>query len=515
MTASWMSGYVADVAYTLGFYRELAPSFLNFACLMNGVEGPDLNRPLRYAELGCGRGYGTTLLAAANPEVEFLGIDFNPSHVAEARNLAARANIPNVTFLEMSFADAAESNDPALSNFDIVALHGIYTWVERPIREDIHHFLRRKLLAGGLVYNSYNALPGWATVGPIQQLVMEVARRSSRDSVAVIGEAQELLKSLVKHSSAFIVQNPGVKARVEGMEQQDRAYLAHEFLNSGWEPVYVTEAMKNFGEAKLTYIGSASLAENRIDLCVPKDLQDLVRNAPDPGMRELLKDYAINKQFRRDLYVRGPQRLSTHEQRRRVSQTPFISLLMSKSVPEKTKIPLGEISINKDVTEVVLGTIGDGIATGGEILAAAQQKSLNERDVLTAILLLVSAGSISPAHPVRSDDAGAAARRMNQTVMKITAAADTHRFLASPATGSAISAGFLDRIIGLGDFGPSGGTDIDIARQAFEALEAEGQVLRRDGQPVSKSDTEINAIAESVRDFRQQRLPRWRALGIV
>jgi SAM-dependent methyltransferase len=515
MTASWMSGYVADVSYTLGFYRELAPTFLNFACLMNGVEGPDLSRPLRYAELGCGRGYGTALLAAANPETEFLGIDFNPSHIAEARNLAARAKIPNVTFLEMSFADAAASDDPALSNFDIVALHGIYTWVERSVREDIHRFLHKKLQAGGLVYNSYNTLPGWATVGPIQQLVMEVARRSSRDSLTVIGETQELLKSLVKHSSAFIVQNPGVKVRVEAMEQQDRAYLAHEFLNSGWEPIYVTEALKNFGEAKLTYIGSASLAENRIDLCVPKDLQDLVRNAPDIGMRELLKDYAINKQFRRDLYVRGPQKLSANEQRRRISQTPFISLLSSKQAPEKVKIPLGEITINKEILDHVLETIGAGIATGGEIIATAPQKNLNERDIVTCILLLVNAGSISPAYPARPNDTGEAVRRINQTVMRMTAAADTHRFLASAATGSAISAHFLDRIIGLADFGPNGPSDVDLAAQAFDLLEVEGQSFRRDGKPILKTEAEIASIAESVKEFRQQRLPLWRSLGVI
>jgi SAM-dependent methyltransferase len=515
MTASWTSGYISDVEYTLGFYRELAPTYLNFACLMNGVEGPDLNRPLRYAELGCGRGYGTVLLAASNPNIEFLGIDFNPSHIAEARSLAERAKIPNVTFLEMSFADAAESNDPKLSNFDIVVLHGIYTWVERSVREDIHRFLLKKLLAGGLVYNSYNTQPGWATVGPIQQLVMEVARRSPRDSLAVIGEAQELLKSLIEHSSAFIVQNPGVKARVEGMAQQDRAYLAHEFVNSGWEPIYVTEVMKNFGEAKLTYIGSASLTENRIDLCVPKNLQDLVRKAPDAGMRELLKDYAINKQFRRDLYVRGPQRLSNHEQRRRLNQTPFISLLMSGQLPEKIKIPLGEISISKEITQVILNTLGDGVATGGDIIAAAQQKSLNDRDVVMCMLLLVGAGFISPAYPARPNDTSGSVARLNQTIMRITAASDTHRFLASSATGSAIKANFLDRIIALSDFGPGGANDVDIAHQTFDMLEAEGQVLRRDGEPIKKTDSEIEAIAKLVSDFREHRLPRWRALGVI
>jgi hypothetical protein len=273
--------------------------------------------------------------------------------------------------------------------------------------------------------------------------------------------------------------------------------------------------MAKLGEAKLTYVGSASLAENRIDLCVPKNLQSLVRSASDVGMRELLKDYAINKQFRRDLYVRGPQKLTKNEQRRRINQTPFMSLAMSGRLPDKIQIPLGEISLNAEITKVILDTIGDGIATGGEILAASQKQSLNDRDVVSCILLLVNAGSLSPAHPVQSADAGAASSRLNKTIMTLAAAADTHRFLASPATGSAISSSFLDRLTGLSDFESGGPSDIDIARQAFDTLDAEGQVLRLDGRPIKRSDVQIEAIAKLITDFRERRLPRWRALGII
>ena len=180
-----MSGYVADVTYTLGFYRELAPSFLHLTSIVNGVEGLKLAQPLRYCDLGCGRGYGTVLLAAANPDFEFVGIDFNPSHVAEARGLASRANVPNVAFYETGFGDAARSSDPKLSNFDVIGIHGVYSWVVPQVRGDIHQFIRDKLLAGGLVYNSYNTLPGWATAMPIQHLIMEHAQRSTRDSIKV------------------------------------------------------------------------------------------------------------------------------------------------------------------------------------------------------------------------------------------------------------------------------------------------------------------------------------------
>ena len=50
--ANWSSGYVVDVGYTYGFYRELTPSLLGFMALLQGVQSPDLSgSSLAYCEL--------------------------------------------------------------------------------------------------------------------------------------------------------------------------------------------------------------------------------------------------------------------------------------------------------------------------------------------------------------------------------------------------------------------------------------------------------------------------------
>ena len=264
MTPAWMSGYVSDIAYTLGFYRELAPSFLNYVCVINGVEGIPIGTPLRYCELGCGRGYGTTLLAAANPDIEFVGIDFNPLHINEARAFANRAGISNIAFIEISFGDAARSNDPLLAEFDIVALHGVFTWVSPKVRNDIIEFMRVRLVPGGLAYVSYNTLPGWAVLAPVQHILKEYAGHAAGDSLARIEKGIAVLKMLADKSSAYVARNPSVKARVEAFDNEDQRYLAHEFLNDNWQPIYITDALESLAEAKLTYVGSATIGENRL-----------------------------------------------------------------------------------------------------------------------------------------------------------------------------------------------------------------------------------------------------------
>src|SRR3546814_10811048 len=63
--------------------------------LLHGFRVPDARAPFRYLELGCGQGFGLCLLAALYPHGAFVGVDFNPEHIAHARELAHGAGLSN------------------------------------------------------------------------------------------------------------------------------------------------------------------------------------------------------------------------------------------------------------------------------------------------------------------------------------------------------------------------------------------------------------------------------------
>ncbi|MGA7986157.1 MAG: class I SAM-dependent methyltransferase, partial [Burkholderiales bacterium] len=154
---SWAEGYVVDVGYTHGYFRELAPAALRFAALLGGLRAIDAARPFTYYELGCGNGRSTMVHAACYPQGRFYGVDFNPLHVRNARELAQRAGLDNARFLENSFA---ELHGLELPEADFVCLHGVYSWINAENRRHVVEFVRRRLAPGGLVYLSYNCLPG-------------------------------------------------------------------------------------------------------------------------------------------------------------------------------------------------------------------------------------------------------------------------------------------------------------------------------------------------------------------
>jgi 2-polyprenyl-3-methyl-5-hydroxy-6-metoxy-1,4-benzoquinol methylase len=126
--ADWGSGYVTDKAYVHDFCRVQTPPMLALAALCGGAQAlGGAGEPLAYCDLGCGQGYTANLIAAVNPAAQVLGVDFNPSHVANARALAGAAGLANVSFRESSFEDIAA--DPDTPQFDIMAMHGVFSWI--------------------------------------------------------------------------------------------------------------------------------------------------------------------------------------------------------------------------------------------------------------------------------------------------------------------------------------------------------------------------------------------------
>ena len=116
--SDWSYGYVSEIDYTYGYYPELAPLRLRLAMLSKqqaSPQGSRQGRPMRYLELGFGQGLSLNVHAAAG-EGEFWGVDFNPTHTANARVLAD-ASGADLRLTDDDFAEFARRDD--LPEFDV------------------------------------------------------------------------------------------------------------------------------------------------------------------------------------------------------------------------------------------------------------------------------------------------------------------------------------------------------------------------------------------------------------
>jgi hypothetical protein len=79
------------------------------------------------------------------------------------------------------------------------------------------------------------------------------------------------------------------------MSERNANYLAHEFLNEHWTPFYSSDVADEMANAKLNFVGSATLAENHLELLGGDDLQAKVKAQPTQRLRQLFQDLAQNQ----------------------------------------------------------------------------------------------------------------------------------------------------------------------------------------------------------------------------
>lgn len=502
-------GYVTDIGYTAGFYREMAPSHLAFAAVLAGFSPGRALRPQRMLELGFGQGFGLALLAAANPDVIFEGHDFNPEHAHNAQRLAEQAGLANVHVSCVGFEAAAHDGD---QDVDVIAMHGVMSWVSRATQDAIVEIVRRRLRPGGLLYVSYNALPGWAPLAPIRDFIIDAKRSHPGRSEDQLALALDLLGELRRGNAHYFAMNPAAAQHFDQMLTMDRRYLAHEYLDEHWEPLSFSDVAARLSAADLSFVGTATLSESLDDYTVPRNSLPLLRRTEDRVFRETLRDVAANKLFRRDVFARNAVALSAAERRHLLAQFEFTPIVARERMSFRFFTPLGELVGN----EALYGPIADRLAsriTGFEELLRLPPFGEERINMLIECLtLLVHSGQVLPVTAPAVSDPSAAAR-FNRMVVAQAREGVIHDNLASPVTRSGIPVtdfGLLALAAWLD--GQAQNPDV-AARHGLAILTRLGRRPLKDRVAIDRDDEAVAFLAEHMN--LEQSIWALRRLGLV
>lgn len=514
--AQWDHGYVTDVTYTTNFYREITPVWLATTALLLGQRPPDLTRPFRYADLGCGHGFTTLVVAATCPQAEVWGFDFNPAHVEWANRLAGMAGLANVRFVETSFAELAGRPAADLPDFDIMVSHGVLSWISPENQRLLRDVVRQRLKPGGLAYISYNVTTGWGAMLPVRTLMRLMTEASPLRTDQGVAETLDFV-GRVKDAGALLFQNnPWLEARLADMRRHDPRYIAHEYLNRDWHPLMFVDVLDAMTEAKCSYIGSATLTDNIDTISGPPGIAPLLNAARDLRLRETLRDVGAAQNFRRDLYRRGTAPLSLAEQRDLLDAVHLAWVGQPVPDPITFSTPLGAVTGKPEVYQPLL----DALRRGPLSVQAAQSMGPFAGAPLVELLqafILLSAGNY--AHPIAPGGDSAAARQsaqaLNRAIATLNAAGGDVPRLAAPVIGSALQVDLLDTLV-LGALESGHPADADgLAAYVLATLDRCGRSLQRDGKAVTDAAEARPLAQERVRTTLAERLPVFRALGMV
>ncbi len=505
--SDWTDGYVADLTYTHGFYREQTPALLNLGAILRGHEPPAIDRPFTYCELGCGQGVTMSLLAAANPQGQFWGTDFNPSHAAWASKLTADAGITNAKFFDKSFAEFLDLDTP---DFDYVTLHGIYSWVSAENRQQIVNVISKKLKYGGVVYISYNALPGWASAMPLRQLLVEHASRSTEPSLQRVDKALAFIDQLRDSKAAYFGSNPTIGNRLDSMKKLSRSYLVHEYMNKDWTPFYFSQVAKELGAAKLSFAGSAHIGDHLDSVALPAKSNQMIEGIADPVLRETVRDYMLNQQFRRDIFLKGSTPLAPTRRQTLLRNFRFALTSPKEEVPLEVTFPIGKCKLVPDIYQPIIDTLAKGPATLGDLATLPALSKLDSSRLVQAMMIMVSGGHVSPALAAEGDAARKqVSDRMNGVVMERSAWSDDLKTMASPVVGSGVPVNRLDALFMLAHRNKK-----DPASFAWDILAPQGVKFLREGQQLKTPEENLAEMSVRAKDFDTKRRPIYRNLGI-
>ncbi len=418
-----LRGYVTDIPYLRDFKPMLAPAWLDHAALVCGVEPPARDHGFAWCDLGCGQGVTAAMLAATHPRGMFHGIDAMPAHIDHARRLAGEAGIGNVRFHLVDFAAAIDLDLPPL---DYIVAHGVYSWVDAASQDALRGFIDRQLKPGGLIYVSYNAMPGWARDLPFQRLVRELGRTALGDSAARFAAAAAIARSLADAgvpamASSFTLAE--LKARPEAYAP---GYLVHEFMHAGWQPLYVTEMRAAMAEIGLAPVGSATLSENFDRLVLSKAAAEILAPIADPDVRELVRDFFLDQRLRRDVFDRGNRRLGADERNSRLLASTLALARPASQIRDTTTTPGGERAYDPATARAIVAALAAGPRPLADLAPAP--------DLLDVALTLCAAGDAMPVEP-----GGEPVVKLNRAIWRRLDGAEEIGWLALPC-GTAMEA---------------------------------------------------------------------------
>ena len=254
----------------------------------------------RALEIGCGDGTNLLGLAFYRPDAQFFGIDTSPVQIARARQGAQSLKLKNIQFTcGDAHAHASAFSEP----FHYIIVHGVFSWIDDDARAGILDFCHEHLGDDGIVYISYNTLPGWSVRGLVRDLILRSGvLPAGVDPLPISRELVDRLKPLLpsrENKYAALLED-----ELERLFNHEDSYLVHEYFSEYNRAFWFRDFVGTAENHGLEYV--AEMQFNSPEGRVPSELYGELAKAGVTGLRaEEMVDAICYRQFRMSLLCRS------------------------------------------------------------------------------------------------------------------------------------------------------------------------------------------------------------------
>jgi hypothetical protein len=291
-----------------------------------------------------------------------------------------------------------------------------------------------------------------------------------------------------------------------------RNYLAHEYFNRDWTPRYFAEVARELAEAKLTFAATAHFAELIDQLSFGDEVKQVLDGINNPLFRETVRDFFVNEQFRRDIFVKGALELTAFERSEMLRATGFALITPRREIVLQGSFASGQIAFNAEVYDPVLDALAEGPRSLGDLLAEPAVGRMGERLTLEVLTGLAALGQVAPI-PEWAPDAlrRESPERFNAAVLDRSRFGNELQALASPVTRGGVGVNRFDQLFLLA----RRAGEADLGAFAWARLGEQGEQIVKDGRVLDTPEANLAELRARADAFAVRRLPLYETLGIA
>jgi hypothetical protein len=281
---------------------DMSPVSLSYAAALRGVKPRVPGKDFRYAHLACRDFLSLVCLAASNPEGRFVGVAADAEAAAKAREVATARCVLNVAFTfgtPSSLVAEPAAMPSLLSSLDYLVIDETFAPLSVSERQALFSFAEKNLKPSGLFAYSYRAYDNPDEI--LRFLVNELAPATTAT------QARELLDELKALGPLYFKDHPITLAAL------DRA------IDSGVPDDFFATCRRDEAARSGTFdtlagllpwgfafAGAADIDANYMELSTPPSAHDVLSNCREHLLYEAVKDFAMNRLVRHDIWCRLP-----------------------------------------------------------------------------------------------------------------------------------------------------------------------------------------------------------------
>jgi len=364
-----------------------SPTALNYLGALRGLKPRAAGAAFRYADLTCDAPEQLACLAASNPEGQFFGIVTDDVARARAEKIAKERGVTNLAFKTFDLADLPQLA-ATLGRLDYI--HADST-AETAGKDSMRKFsaIAGDCLAPGGIFNlRYQAYSD--AHGALKFLVREFApEMTAEQSLGFLHELKQL-------GGAYLAQYPEIAAE---LDRAIAAKMPDEFFSrfdDGAAASASFDTLLALRPQGLAYVGDADISKNYIELSLQPAAQAIIERCSRHALYEPLKDYALARQLRSDVWCRPVAGAPPATMAELFGGFVYGVTLPSDKIPSVLQLPGTAISLATPLYQNLIKLLSIVPAGIGDFLAHPLGQGYQPTEVIGALQIMIACGLAQP-----------------------------------------------------------------------------------------------------------------------